>query len=729
MEHPSFASRFNSFFWHHRYVRLLFPILGLFGLTDIPKLIEKGGFPWISAVAGISAVVVVILGFVRLRRTNLKDHSECRFFYPFLSKIDKENRERFLLPRAQLLKNLDDAIISCERGAHSSHLVIVGRSGVGKSTMLSEYVDMNAIRRNIIVDPVNYVAQSLEIVIGRQKIHGDPFFQAKLVVTNSDGSDEQEFHDAVTRILDRCLTHETAEPPMIIAVDQAERLSVSMSSETDVKKRRLVSFLEAARVQTNIRIVFSVRSEYLAGILSLLPNGSYKLFFVDGIDPDHETSATSLIDKLKVFDVDEAYYRDLLKIISANGKINAFIYQLSGYLIETIGTKELMHDRNKRHRFFTDERYVVDVFIDKLLDEYGYLHSDHMKSADLEVVLFTIACFNKKTGEAPGQEEIGKIAHLSEQRLKDCASYLYKKNVIGDPENRTQKIRIAHDVLIDQLLAREPRHLRADRRIAIEQIVERRLEKNGGLVSTLDETNPFFNIIRRDEGGRADTGGKTELGLLWLLVAMYLARMAWPEIFYAHMTWVNDWLDSKLPDVVISNPRLSNVFFLPTAFTQYIWVIFMYGMNKGFFCYLYKTGEIKYSYYLLQIAGPLGALCGLFLSFAPALFIVPIAIPGLILSGVYLYLWCRSSGNTAIYKYFLELGLTTFVNMIIALLGCFLLVPAVKDQVGAQIGNVLIIYFVCILFCWFAYQMRGRQGSELGRNGMLALYDAGRRRG
>ena len=150
----------------------------------------------------------------------------------------------------------------------------------------------------------------------------------------------------------------------------------------------------------------------------------------------------------------------------------------------------------------------------------------------------------------------------------------------------------------------------------------------------------------------------------------------------------------------------------------------------GFLCHL----EFAIKVCGLSLHGLTLAVCafmGFALSYAPSLFIIPISIPGFSLALVYLFLSSKRDRDTTIYKYFKELGGTTLGNMVICLGACTLLINTVRVQSGgARFFNndVLMNLFVCGLFLYFAYQMKDRQGSEMGRNGLLAIYDAGRRR-
>jgi len=134
MESITRSTRFSEFFSQHRYVRLLFPILGLFGLTDIPKLLETGSVPWVLLTSIGFAFFVVVFAYTRLRPSNLKSHDDCAHFFPFLAQIDAQNQMRFLFPRAELFDELSETV---HRGG-GTHLIVVGSSGVGKSTLLSE---------------------------------------------------------------------------------------------------------------------------------------------------------------------------------------------------------------------------------------------------------------------------------------------------------------------------------------------------------------------------------------------------------------------------------------------------------------------------------------------------------------------------------------------------------------------------------------------------------------
>jgi ABC-type dipeptide/oligopeptide/nickel transport system ATPase component len=712
-EHSTFQ-RAVAYSTQHRYYRLLLPILVLFASTDIWK-IGKGASTLAFLTGGLGLAVLAYAVY-RLRKATLLGPEQCKYFFPFLAMIDEPTQARFLLSRASLLEQLGLAV----RGSVASHVIVVGPSGVGKSTLLQQYVAAVKDKRHILTDPIGYVDDALGAIVGTERIRSDKIFEEDRAIINGDNSSLNAMRQAMLRTIERCV--DNAVDPFVIIFDQAERLAVYLETATDQERMRLASFLAVCR-STGVRVVFAVRSEYLADIVSLMPKDGYSLFFVDEDNPESD-----LRQRLERLNFAKNEIDDYIPIVRSKGKINTFVYQLAGYLAESVGLHEILRNR---HKYFSDERAIIEVYIEKLLDDYGYLHCDHMRAADVEVVLFTISNFNKRTGRAIEFDAIGRIAHLPYGRLQKCGDYLFQKKVIGDPADKVSGIRIAHDVLMDQILNREARFLQAERRLAIEQIIDRGFER-GDLVDTLDEMHPLYPpyCFRQTADGKTEMGGALETVLLWSAAILYWWRIAFPDAAAEVLAPVNHYLNHLIPDIVVA-PQDSNVFFVLIAFTQYIWVIFIYGLNKGFFYYLHKVGELNgFTYFALQIAGPAGALMGFILSFAPALFIIPIAVPGLGLALVYLCLYRRRDRETAIYKMFWEFGITTVGNMIIAFGACYLLYKTVRHHSGdGYASNVLVIYFVCALFLYFAYHMRHRQGSEIGRNGMLAMYDAGRRRG
>ncbi|MCO6185224.1 AAA family ATPase [Rhizobium sp. L1K21] len=708
----STTNNFWDFCYHHRYVQLLLPILGLFGAADFYSAYQDQKWPWVLIGSCIITLLVVILAWKKVSPVELLSHISCRHFYPFLSNITHEEREKFLLNRIGLLNDLENKIISLQK----THLIIIGESGAGKSTLKENFKARN--REKKIIELESNSAGFVEVIDAiLAKVGKSDNVQAQSLVTEIISNGEANLKSAIDRLVGLLF-----EEPTILIFDQSERLSPSFQSLSKKDRKRTTELLEKLKESEFCKTIFTIRSDRIDGLISMLGERGFEIFFVEGFDAEDDLGLAERIkiklNKLQVNDTDTTWILDNL---TEKGTINAFIFQLAGYLIESIGIKKI---KAIGGRLYSGEKMFLEAYIGSLLDEFGYVQHDHLKSADLENILFCVASFNKRKNSALNIKDLTHISHLPESKCERCIQFLRDKKVFDERDIEDHRLRLVHDLLMDHLMAREPRFLPPEQRIAIEQIVDRSSSEKPAFTS-LDYVSPFLNFARRDENGSIDIGLPETL-LLWFFAIVYFWRIAFPEQAFNLLLPINDYFSGVYPGIVFP-PETATYMFIPTAFTQYIWVSIIYGLNREFFYYLRKTNEIKYLYFFSKLIGPFGALLGFLFSFIPSFFVIPIALPGAILGSIYIFISVKSKSNTAIYKYLSLTGIATIGNMIISLAVVYFLIQTVSHPSNDHVRqHVLTVTFISGLFCYFAYQMRLKQGSILGRTVLTTMYAAGR---
>ena len=185
---------------------------------------------------------------------------------------------------------------------------------------------------------------------------------------------------------------------------------------------------------------------------------------------------------------------------------------------------------------------------------------------------------------------------------------------------------------------------------------------------------------------------------------------------------VNSFIDSWLPGVIQPfDFRLEN--YLPVMIVHFLWVSFMYKLDRGYFArVLVSTDSTRF---FSVLGAPLGALLGVVLMFAPALFIVPIIAGGLFLAVAY------SLHAVALPKFGLasknsrELAVKIWFNMAISIgstLICFTLLVPDLPHVGGHFKLIVILFFAAC-YAWYWYAMQPRQGSQEGWSTLLIYYD------
>lgn len=696
-------------------MRLAVPMFTILGVSDLPSLFLDGSIPWLFFTFLLLSIITIGMGYRRLTPTELLSPKKCQFFYPFLANLDTPLARKFSLTRAGQLDEFSSQLSELDNRI----LVLYGDSGVGKTTLVNDYVSIDADDKNKLVISYerNYVDTIYRIIAGEDNVLLDRSYEGLIGELFSEHTELKRRIDICTKIvekMDAILGTQTAE----LFIDQAERLPIQLDTSEKHYREGVLLFLTSLANSRKFKVILIVRSDYLAKLISYIPASEYELYRIEGIDISNEKRSSDVFrERMLELNIPTNDIDSLRTIILDGRNINTFIFQLTGYLIECFGSKPMLGDSA---RFVNSDKDIIELFVDKMLDEYGFLARDHIRAADLELTLFAVACFNKKTGRALNYELLPKLAHISERNAHACVDYLRAKNVIVQ-NDEPQSLRIVHDLLIEQILSRESRYIISDDLVSIERLVDKRVDIST-LTQPLEATHPYLNPVRRNESGRVEPIG-VETILLWCAALAYWYRFAFPEETFALLEPIISIFNLFRPGILYP-PEIATAHFYPIAFTQYLWVIFIYGLNRGFFFYLYKKGDINIAYHFLSIIGPVGALLGLIFSYTPALFILAIAIPGLCLSFVYFYIYVKSNSRANIYQYIWKLSYATALNMLISIAVSYLLTFALISENDSQVvGQLFNTYFVCALFCYFAYEMRTRQGSEHGRNGMLSQYD------
>ena len=710
--------QFWTFVSQHRYIRLLLPILGLIGGADVWLWYQSGDWPWLLVVAAIAAFVAVIVAWNKIRSVALLDPDECKDFFPFLNGLPEPKRLPFYLPRPDLLGRLKSRIASLR----NSHLMIVGESGSGKTTVLDHFkAEMEDVS---IVTELASEADTISILKAITSDRGflqDVELQNQLREAAKEPFDARHAATCASKLAQRLSQHITK--PTYVLIDQAERFKPYLDRSTKKTRAMTLLFLESLKNQEKIHVIFSIRSDKIDGLITLLGENGYDLFFLKGFDVYENTAAREIMSsKFQAVGLSEEHISDVLDELSKSGNVNAFDFQMAGYVYECFGVSNVNRMRGEVHR--TDNVFF-DIFHDALYDEFGFISADHLAAADLEVVLFIIAYYNKRKSLALRRDDAILLSHIPESNFTRVEEYLKARHLLDIDDLAHSSFRLAHDLVVEQVLSKEPRHLQPDQQIALEKIIDE-LPDRMPSQKVLDYVTPFIGFARRKNNGIADFGNP-ETVLLWLFALLYFLRIAYPESFATYIQPVNSTLDNWLPGIVFPASE-SNYFFAPIALTQYIWVMVVYGLNRGFFFYIWEYESNGVMSIILRIIGPFGAFLGLLLSYAPGLFIIPIGIPGLILGVSYVLIATRANLPTAIYRYLNVLGWATIGNMVIAAGVTYLLIDVMRNFSPARAMELgLVNLLTCALFCYFAYQMRWRQGTNLGRSRMLAMYHAGRK--
>jgi hypothetical protein len=704
------------------YSQLLTPISTIFGFSDILKAFLLKGYPPVVSIGAATGVGLVLLyNFHRLRPVHLKGPASSLEFYPFLAPLDNASRARFVIARPRDLQLISDAINRNTR----VYSIISGESGAGKTTLLQVYAATSTKETFIhIVDAhvngfYDLLTSTLSFLDSPRNTDLETILDDILAAIKLKGLRRESLSDHFNMLVDY-LRNNLSNDRLVLIFEQSERLSVNVRHFGKEEFQATLAFFEALRTSEWIRVGFVTRNDRATDVLTLLPRQSFDVVFIDSLEIDDQSIST--LDMRRRFQIvcssDEC--DKIIEIATKNNVHNTFVLALAGYIVEATGADTII-DSNTRG--YDGIHQIIAIYLRLLSDEYAYMKKDASAKADLEMVLYALALYNHRTNLACTADRIARICHLPKDRVEDVIFHLLERHLVAPDRQSYEDLRLAHDLLSEHVMRRdENEYLRIDHALSMQHIVDRQLAP-ADLIDVQPEKDPFISTFI---DGRWPS---TAAFLLWIAAVFYGLRLADPALVMSWLGPVNSLLDRYLPGVV-SPFGFDAWYFLPIAFTQYVWVLFMYGLDRGFFRYVTVAEGRPVMGWILHLVGPLGAALGLTLSFAPSLFIIPIVVPALILAACYLILWRKHTGGRLIGDYFFSLGATTIGNMVIAMLVCMGLTELLLLRVGGDkdIVGFVNLLLVCASFWYFAYVMYGLQGSLHGRAALLTIYDSGRRR-
>jgi hypothetical protein len=714
--------KFIEFLKSHPYVKIIFPLAPLVGGGDIIGKMQKGELPVVGVTFIVCFIAYISYLYGKIKIITLKAASDTRYFYPFLSSLPQSEKKKFLEARPIDIERLK-LFLETNR---TEHLIISGDSGTGKSTLLELY-HSNSMPKEI----VRIAAAQIT----------SPYDFAKRVLFGSvsDSELDSKLINSFNSIFDRSGKHDInrdwanfiklykirflKQRQLMIFLDQSERLVEEIHALGEIEENTIFTFLNVLKTSTQINTVFVVRSDYLARLIAFLPESKHDIMFVYGIaaGPIDESSSETRRRFEKV-SADSLERDAIIKMMRERTKPNTLIFNLAGYIVECGYSDRITNYRNPSGYNGSDQ--ILDIYIQLVIEEYSFLNKSHTKATELLMLLYVIAVFHRRRNIAFSKDDISAISHLSLARVDEAFIFLERRGLIQRDQEMANSYYFAHDLVAEHLIRREYKGVHVDYQVAVAQLIERRVPRSQ-MIRPDEEKNPFLSIL--NDGKLASFWALP----LWAAAALYGSRIAFPEKTYDFFDkiGIHSVLNAWIPGVV-NNYGFSTWFFAPVLIAQYIWVMFMYGLAQGCLKYVLQSENRKISLFTINLCGGFGALLGYLFSFAPSLFIIPIAVPGFVLISVYFLLSYDGDDEKRIFSYFWELTYGTMGNMIISICVCIGMVELFLLRGGSNkfIFDAITLSAVCALYCYFAFQMRRWQGSYLGRVAMLTLYEAGRRR-
>lgn len=742
---------------------LLSTILGITGALSIYEWWQKDKLPvFILAVATILFIGAAIYTKRSIRRSILPGSNDVRHFYPFLHQLLPSNH--IGLPDASDNRILDRtseaiALYGIVSENTQKHILLVGKSGAGKSTLLKMYFPsiLSGIPMIFVDEYNNFVPDmvskflALTFPQSRQpEVHScvRSFTEIYSEFIAGGAVSSADYAIATERLLQLLPAVASETGWIVVCFDQSERL-ISHLTELETSREqnrtaRLVAakiFISALRSAPSFATIFSVRSDEAASSMAHLASastrelGANNPLAVNGVASVGDSVTCVVLHPISFSDGDHVYNHlhskfqqidpmiDFNYVAAALGlhsphRADTFLTQLCGYVVEAFGSKDV-DLQNFAHGKGGTADLVIAKFLILLKDNYATVASDKNARKLVDTVLFTIAVENERFGTPLSTLEVCQLAHVPMGQVKRCLQFLAQKGVLLETERQGQLYyRIVHDRIVDHVVRADRLLVRRDHREAITFLVEGYRDKSKMMVP-----KPVPRLFDYYSSSARVTLPQIAITLMVLFCAI---RTLVPEFLFDLMAPINQLVDYVVPGS-IQPYGFKWEYYIPIITTQYLWVTFMYRLDRGYFSYVFNDGPF-FLRSLARWAAPLGGLFGCLLCFAPALFIVPIIIGGSALALTY-WLHARSGRISGIaVDNSLELAGKTASNMLFSCGLTVILYIILVFVTGGEVGwiSLAVIWFFSAAFIWYWFMMMGRQGSQEGWSTLLAIHERGR---
>jgi hypothetical protein len=501
-----------------------------------------------------------------------------------------------------------------------------------------------------------------------------------------------------------------------LIIDQAERLQYSLSCAEESQITRFQAQLEAIR-RSGRGIVFSIRADCLGPLLGIVAKYHPSIHYVRGIQfEQNSTALQSVMARLDSFDLTQRELQATGIMLTSAHEVNSFAFQVGGYLLESLSRLE----RKRFLRGISFDKDVISSYIEIILAEYSSRRIDPDRKIHIEAVLFVICLYNRRYSLPVHNEEIAQVSCMPVRYVEEAVEFLIERRVVERSGGSQGSVFVSHDLISAELLDNQPRHMREDHRAAISELINN-VARAKGKPLIHPEVNPFRRIFTAHASGPFVFS--LSLVFIWVAAVSYAIRLNSREFGL--------WLSDIVPSTVLRvaggvDITTATYMFFPITFTLYCWILFMYGLDRGYFYYLREEGGIaRWTYSLVQVAGPVGIVVGLVSSVAPAIFPLGVVIPGSLIALAYFNAVYRSKNRNSVHaRYTFRFGWQTIINMIISIAASYLISRIVlfNGPAGRNVENVVIITSIAFIYVLFAYAMLERQGSETGRWVLLAIF-------
>jgi hypothetical protein len=469
---------------------------------ELRPLSGYGAFGVFVAIIFLCALIARTRRYLRLKVLPLQS----RYFNPFLLQGRAEVRNNFLLQREKEVAALEQAI--ADQASATKHVVLVGKSGVGKSTLLQTYLRQRLEGHGWKVLYFNEYVGFLQTLIFQLNLAGpkpNEMLEERLQQQITAFANDQVTEERLSQEINGFMQLVARESRLVVIFDQAERYLSQLSGDDHDEystDRELFPIacraLRVLRLREDVRTVISIRSDHMYQSIDnivRLELGQARASDSEGLPPDvlstilryenlygidmHNAAASSAL-KEKFVAITGApgkfkHFGDILQL-SVTHKANTFMTQLLGFLIEQL------YASDKRIRDIVDggpadQKVLLDIYTEYLADEFERILPERESKQRLGAVIYAIAAENRLLGRPVSVNRAAGIVHLPSRFVAAAFRFLSEKGVLVSTRERgVVRFRIVHDILSDYFATSTIFQTRPDLRDSIRFLVESRVQ-------------------------------------------------------------------------------------------------------------------------------------------------------------------------------------------------------------------------------------------------------------
>jgi hypothetical protein len=624
--------------------------------------------------------------------------------------------------------------------SHDRHLLLIAPSGAGKSILLDRLIGQHIPGEMIRCETIEeYETPILSLLNEIEKACQSEAVSKALYPFIEHDRARRIFSQEDLNSLENAIISAIDGKKLLFVFDQVERYfalaqkqSLSDYDQFLSTTEAIKTILSCVRRSNDARSVFAIRSEFFFGSLGQLFNTGKNgeniekivdFFFMYGANFAADQTVRAQIDSELRKSRGMSRGQSNLYTVSRFDipeHSDTFTLRLGLFLL---GAIESHNPAFKRAQGSDSADEYVDILLDLSFNAFVKAMPMRPTRNLFDTVLYALALENKVIGNAASLSRIAGLAHFPLQEVKDLVLKLKQHGVVLEQQFEGEsKFRISHDRISDRILSSDLLDINSITTESLRFLTE---PNNRHLPLTIP--NFFPKAL--------ETSMERWFSVSYVSIVMFivfgLCRLSFPveTSGFVHSITAALGIASYLPQ---PSYYFDPIYYLPHFFCHVAWVSFIDRVYRGYL----RNIPIKWFAVTASLFAGAGVLMGVFVSFTPSLFFVPIAVVGLALGVLAVVATLQLSLKGETRRKSLAYGVRTAINMVMMIIAFsfllqfhldLVLVQQIAGPLGVSAEEFLLalIYVESAGLLWFWAHIRAEQNTPKIWSAYLALLDKG----